>query len=108
MSDIASVKPASPAAPTQAAGVSSLPSAVRVAASAPAPVRSSETLQKQLDAMLADSDTSLRFRVDDQANRIVVSVLDHEGDVILQVPSETALSIARRLAVTGSLLDARA
>lgn len=107
MSDIASVKPASPAAPTPSAGVSSLPSAVR-AAPAPAPVRNSETLQKQLDAMLADSDTSLRFRVDDQANRIVVSVLDHEGDVILQVPSETALSIARRLAVTGSLLDARA
>lgn len=105
MSDIASVKAAAPAASTPAVGVSSLQPAPPGRAPSPP---TSEALQRQLDAMIAESDTSLRFRVDDQANRIVVSVLDHQGDVILQIPSEAALTIARRLAVTGSLLDARA
>lgn len=103
MSDLAPVKPASVPTSTAPAGVSSLHAPV-----APAPPRTSAQLQRQLDAMLEGSDTSLRFRVDDQARRIVVSVLDHDGEVILQIPSETALNIARRLALTGSLLDARA
>ena len=104
MPDITSVTPVPPATPTPAAGVSSLP------APAPAPPvpRAPEALQKQLDALLAENDTSLRFRVDREARRIVVSVLDHSGEVILQIPSEAALAIARRLALTGSLLDARA
>lgn len=105
MTDLASLK-AVPAPSTVPAGVSSLPATPRPAA--PEPPRTSAALQHQLDAMLAESDTSLRFRVDDQAHRIVVSVLDHQGDVILQIPSEAALQIARRLAVTGSLLDTRA
>lgn len=105
MSDIASVKPAAvPATSTHAAGVSSLAHP----APAPAVPRAPAALQKQLDDLLADSDTSLRFRVDGTSHRIVVSVLDHEGAVILQIPDETALTIARRLALTGSLLDARA
>lgn len=105
MSDLATVKPALLPTSTAPAGVSSLQAPARPA---PEPPHTSATLQRQLDAMLADSDTSLRFRVDDQAHRIVVSVLDHEGEVILQIPSEAALVIARRLAVTGSLLDTRA
>ena len=105
MTDLASVKPAVLPASTAPAGVSSLPAPVHAP---PQPPHTSAALQKQLDAMLADSDTSLRFRVDDQAHRIVVSVLDHEGALILQIPSEAALAIARRLAVTGSLLDASA
>lgn len=104
MTDLAPLK-ASPVPSTVPAGVSSLPTP---RPPAPAPPRTSAALQQQLDAMLAESDTSLRFRVDDQAHRVVVSVLDHEGEVILQIPSETALTLARRLAVTGSLLDTRA
>ena len=104
MSDIASVKPALPPASTHAAGVSSL---ARPPA-APSVPRTPAALQKQLDELIADSDTSLRFRVDNASHRIVVSVLDHEGAVILQIPDEAALAIARRLAITGSLLDARA
>ena len=104
MSDITSVNSVPPATPTPAAGASSLPSP----APAPPVPRAPEALQKQLDALLAENDTSLRFRVDREAQRIVVSVLDHSGEVILQIPSETALAIARRLALTGSLLDARA
>ena len=104
MNDIASVKTAAPAASTPAAGVSSF----QGPAHASAPPSTPEHLQKQLDQAIADSDTSLRFRVDRDAGRIVVAVLDHAGAVILQIPSETALAIARRLAATGSLLDIRA
>ncbi|GAB1596624.1 flagellar protein FlaG [Lysobacter claricitrinus] len=103
MSDIASVKSALPPASTHAAGVSS-----SHAPAAPSAPRTPAALQKQLDELIADSDTSLRFRVDNASHRIVVSVLDHEGAVILQIPDEAALAIARRLAITGSLLDARA
>jgi uncharacterized FlaG/YvyC family protein len=104
MTDIASVKPAPPATSTPAAGVSTFQGPAR----APAVPSTPEHLQKQLDAAIADSDTSLRFRVDRDAGRIVVAVLDHDGALILQIPSETALAIARRLAATGSLLDVRA
>jgi uncharacterized FlaG/YvyC family protein len=104
MTDIASVKPAAPAASTPAAGVSSF----QASASSPAPPATPDALQRQLDQAIADSDTSLRFRVDHDAGRIVVAVLDHQGALILQIPSETALAIARRLAATGSLLDIRA
>ena len=105
MTDLASVK-AVPSTSTVPAGVSS--SAHATTTAAPAPPRTPAALQKQLDDIIADSDTSLRFRVDNASHRIVVSVLDHDGAVILQIPDETALAIARRLAVTGSLLDVRA
>ncbi|WP_133500797.1 flagellar protein FlaG [Cognatilysobacter terrigena] len=105
MTDLASVKTLLPTS-TVPAGVSSLAHVATTAA--PAPPRTPAALQKQLDELIADSDTSLRFRVDSTSHRIVVSVLDREGAVILQIPDETALAIARRLAVTGSLLDARA
>ena len=104
MTDIASVKPAAPAASTPAAGVSSFQGPAPV----PEPASTPERLQQQLDEAIADGQTSLRFRVDRDAGRIVVAVLDHQGALILQIPSETALAIARRLAATGSLVDLRA
>lgn len=104
MTDIASVKPATPAASTPAAGVSSF----QGPAPAPTAPATPERLQRQLDQAIADSDTSLRFRVDRDAGRIVVAVLDHHGELILQIPSEAALAVARQLAATGALLDIRA
>lgn len=69
-------------------------------------------LQKQLEHTMADSrvQTNLRFRVDEDARRIVVSVVDSDtGETILQIPDEAALAVARRLAETGSgLLDQQA
>lgn len=60
-------------------------------------------LQQALDATLQDVQTSLRFRVDDDVNRVVVSVVDQgSGDVIYQIPSEVALQIAKRMAELGS------
>lgn len=62
-----------------------------------------EDLQRQLDEVMKDVQTSLRFRVDDESNRVVVSVVDQEsGDVIQQIPSEVALRIAQRMAELGS------
>lgn len=70
--------------------------------------RAAEALQKQLDAAMAQSrtKTSLRFRVDEDAKRIVVSVVDENGKTVMQIPDDAALALAKRLAETGSgLLD---
>lgn len=69
-------------------------------------------LQRQLEHAMVEArvQTSLRFRVDEDANRIVVSVVDSDtGETIVQIPDETALTVARRLAATGrGLLDREA
>ncbi|WP_374249585.1 flagellar protein FlaG [Thermomonas sp.] len=68
-------------------------------------------LQKQLDEAMAQSrtQTSLRFRVDEDVKRIVVSVVDENGKTIMQIPDAAALALAKRLAETGSgLLDQHA
>lgn len=52
---------------------------------------------------IAPPNASLRFRVDPEAGRVVVSVVDAEtGDILRQIPSEEALAIAQSLADTGS------
>lgn len=69
-------------------------------------------LQKQIEAALAESrvQTNLKFRVDEDLRRVVVSVVDSDtGETILQIPNDTALAIARRLADSGTgLLDQQA
>ncbi|HVI26027.1 MAG TPA: flagellar protein FlaG [Xanthomonadaceae bacterium] len=66
-------------------------------------------LQRQLEALVEPSRTRLRFKVEEDLGQVAVSVIDERtGDVILQVPSETALRIARRLREHGRLLDERA
>lgn len=82
------------AAPAQAAAQEREPAGRRA---------SSEELQRQLDEVMKDVQTSLRFRVDDDSNRVVVSIVDREsGDVIQQIPSEVSLRIAQRMAELGS------
>jgi flagellar protein FlaG len=116
MSDIAPVVPPSPwtSAPTPDAGALPRPADTPAAdepapvETVPTPVRTREALQRQIDRVLENADTSLRFRVDDELGRIVVSVIDGRGDVVMQVPDETALAIARRLARDGQLLDLKA
>jgi flagellar protein FlaG len=62
-----------------------------------------DDLQRQLDEVMKDVQTSLRFRVDDDSNRVVVSIVDQtSGDVIQQIPSEVSLRIAKRMAELGS------
>lgn len=77
------------------------------AAPAPEPVSSTQSipptgLQKQFDDLLATTRSALQFRVDDESDRLVVSVIDQDsGDVLLQIPTDVALRIAKSLASTG-------
>jgi flagellar protein FlaG len=92
--------PTTPAAQALQAGQAPVQQANREAERKP---EDSEDLQRQLDDTLKDVQTSLRFRVDDEVNRVVVSVVDRgSGDVIYQIPSEAALQIAKRMAELGS------
>lgn len=103
-------KPAQPAPPV-VINAASVAAEAAVAANQAKKDRAAEELQKQLDQAMAQSQTktSLRFRVDDEVNRIVVSVVDENGKTIVQIPNDTALALARRLAETGSgLLDRHA
>ncbi|MHC6226648.1 flagellar protein FlaG [Pseudomonas sp. X10] len=56
------------------------------------------------------SQRKLDFSIDDSTGRVVVKVIATEsGDVIRQIPSETALKLAQSLSEAGSLLfDGRA
>ena len=109
---------ATPTTSTPAAGVSShLQPAISQTPSSPAatPISSApgtpaqpDALQEQIDRVLAEADTSLRFRVDEQAQRVVVSVLDGAGEVVMQIPDEAALAVARHLARHGTLLAEKA
>lgn len=66
-------------------------------------------LQRQLEALVEPTRTRLRFKVEEDLGQVAVSVIDERtGEVILQVPSETALRLARRLREHGGLLDERA
>ncbi|MFC0677085.1 flagellar protein FlaG [Lysobacter korlensis] len=123
MTEIASIAPSTPrlgpadaaaSAAVPAASVAPVPATTRPASEAPPPdalqpaEQSKRALQAQIDRVLANTQTTLRFRVDEETDRVVVSVLDRRGEVILQVPNETALTLARRLASTGSLVEAKA
>lgn len=104
----APVQPAAAAAPTaaadspQAQALQALPGKSE-ANDKPGGRERAESLQRELDEVMKDVQTSLRFRVDDDANRVVVSIVDREsGDVIQQIPSEVSLRIAQRMAELGS------
>jgi flagellar protein FlaG len=107
------------ASPRPVSGGPSAPSGTSPARDAqaepPPPPQKSTTpseLQKQIEATLAESrvQTNLKFRVDEDLRRVVVSVVDSDtGETILQIPDEAALAVARRLADTGTgLLDQKA
>jgi uncharacterized FlaG/YvyC family protein len=64
-------------------------------------VPDARSLQRFLDN--ATAGTQLKFRVDSDAGRVVVQVLDAQsGEVLRQIPREEALTLAR------NSLDARA
>lgn len=105
----ASSRPASGAATAQAGA---RPAPQPEPAAPPQKPATPSELQKQIEATLAESrvQTNLKFRVDEDARRVVVSVVDSDtGETILQIPDDAALAVARRLADTGSgLLDQQA
>lgn len=114
MPDIASLA-ALPAHATPARASASTPlqagASTTPAETAPAahPAATPHALQRQLEALVELTRTRLRFKVEEDLGQVAVSVIDERtGEVILQVPSETALRIARRLRQDGGLLDERA
>jgi flagellar protein FlaG len=58
---------------------------------------SSDALETLNDSLKAWS-TGLRFEMDEEAQRLVVSIVDNEtGEVIRQVPSEAVLKVAKMI-----------
>ena len=53
---------------------------------------------QQIESYLKDSGRELRFSIDDESGRTVVTVRDSvTGDVVRQIPNEEALRLARSL-----------
>lgn len=83
-----------PLRPASAASNETLPDAGRPVG----PVSNLEQAVGELNRYVAGSRTDLQFRVDEDAGRVVVSIVDSEsGQVLRQMPSEDALRIARYL-----------
>ena len=70
------------------------------------PADAIENLNKRLEAW----STGIRFEMNDEAQRMVVSIVDKEtGDVIRQVPSEAVLQVAKMIVqMQGSSIDTKA
>jgi flagellar protein FlaG len=52
---------------------------------------------EHLNKQMAQNKRDLSFSVDDVANKIVVTVKNREGEVVRQIPSDTALRVAHNL-----------
>jgi len=107
--DVRATPPAAEKQPDAAAASAVVESAL--AANQARKERAAQELQKQIDQAMAQSRTrtSLRFRVEEDVGKIVVSVVDENGKILMQIPDDAALALARRLAETGSgLVDHQA
>lgn len=94
--------PAAPSTPAPAA-----PSTVQDAVT-PAPAPKREDLEKAVNDIrefVQSTQRQLDFSIDDSTGVVVVKVIaTHSGEVIRQLPSETALKLAQSLSDAGSLL----
>lgn len=50
-----------------------------------------------LEQVIRSKDASMQFRIDREQGRIVVSILDADGEVIRQIPSDLILQLAQRI-----------
>ena len=66
--------------------------------------RQLQEVAEQLNHQMANNKRDLSFSVDDQADKIVVTVKNAKGDVVRQIPDETALRVAHNLADAKGLL----
>lgn len=72
--------------------------AATAADAAPAAAVQTERAVREINETMKVLSTNLRFQVDEESGRTIVKVVDGEsGDVLRQIPSETALQIARSL-----------
>lgn len=108
---------AAPAVPAEGRGkavAAAQPAAAAVAGSAaaatpvkPEPSPEARRLQAQLDEMTRSA-VSLRFRVEEDVDRIIVQMVDREsGEVIRQVPGEDSLKMAREIAERAAILSGK-
>ncbi|MHA6963347.1 flagellar protein FlaG [Zobellella denitrificans] len=69
-----------------------------------------EQMAGQMESFIGSFNRGLKFRVDEDSGRQVVTVVDNDsGDVIRQIPSEELLAVIGRLAeATGGLIDVKA
>lgn len=64
----------------------------------PEPSEDLDQAVSKLNRYVGRSRTDLQFRIDEEAQRLVVSIVDADnGEVLRQMPSEDALRIARYL-----------
>ena len=66
----------------------------------PDPQEARRTLQEaseQLNKQMVKNGRDLSFSVDDVANKVVLTVKNHQGEVIRQIPNEVALRVAHNL-----------
>lgn len=110
-------RPSAPAASAEGAAKAgaapqSAAAAVVASASEATPARAEPSpearrLQAQLDEMTRSA-VSLRFRVEEDVDRIIVQMVDREsGEVIRQVPGEDALKMAREIAERAAILSGK-
>ncbi|MBR9856086.1 MAG: flagellar biosynthesis protein FlaG [Gammaproteobacteria bacterium] len=69
-----------------------------------------EEMAGQMESFIGSFNRGLKFRVDEDSGRSVVTVVDnHSGDIIRQIPSEELLDVITRLAeASGGLIDTKA
>ena len=97
----------------QAPRAAATPAAAPEAQAAPKPDpkelrRRLEEASNQLNTQMAQNKRDLSFSVDAVANKIVLTVKDSQGEVVRQIPSETALKLAQNLIdIKGLLQDGR-
>lgn len=107
-----------PAAPAQVAAARAPQDGARVAQAAidaaqehrPSPEQVKEAVQQMNRAMRVAS-SALEFSVDQDTDRVVVTMTDRDtGEVVMQIPSQQTLALARYLeaASKGALLNQKA
>ena len=67
--------------------------------------RSLEEVSEHLNQQMARNKRDLSFSVDDVSNTVVVTVKNSEGEVVRQIPSETALRVAHNIENIKGLME---
>lgn len=95
---------AKPASPAPATPRQELPGSGQTL---PPPATSSEVKEavSRLNSYAQSLRRDLQFRVDENSNRVIVTVVDPEsGEVIRQIPSEEVMAVAQSLQLSHDLL----
>ena len=67
--------------------------------------RSLEEVSEHLNQQMARNKRDLSFSVDDVTNTVVLTVKNREGEVVRQIPNETALRVAHNIENMKGLME---